>query len=257
MARRKTLRSDLAWATPDRIFVKDFDLCQDLLGKLSLGDMAFLEMMDRRPTAAESTVFNAMALTLVEHGLTPSAIATRLTLAGAPEAMQAAVAAGLCGLGSVFVGSMETAARVLQEALPSPQAERNVATLARDIVAAHIAGKKPIPGIGHHFHKPADPRAGKLFEIAQENGLSGCYVALMQEIAREGERQLGKSLPVNATGAIAALASELGMPWTIVRGVGVIARAIGLVGHVREELKNPLAREIKTRTEEEATAHRR
>jgi len=75
MARRKTLRSDLAWATPDRIFVKDFDLCQDLLGKLSLGDMAFLEMMDRRPTAAESTVFNAMALTLVEHGLTPSAIA--------------------------------------------------------------------------------------------------------------------------------------------------------------------------------------
>jgi len=79
----------------------------------------------------------------------------------------------------------------------------------------------------------------------------------MQEIAREGERRLGKSLPVNATGAIAALASELGMPWTIVRGVGVIARAIGLVGHVREELKNPLAREIKTRTEEEATAHRR
>ena len=257
MARRKALRSDLAWATPERIFIKGFDLCEDLLGKLSLGDMAFLEIMDRRPTDAESKVFNAMALTLVEHGLTPSAIATRMTLAGAPEAMQAAVAAGLCGLGSVFVGSMETAARVLQEALPSPQASRDVDTLRTQIVRTHVTEKKPIPGIGHHFHKPADPRALKLFEIARNNGLSGHYVALMQRIAKEAETELGKSLPVNATGAIAALASELGMPWNIVRGVGVIARAIGLVGHVREELKNPLAREIKTRTEEEATSHLR
>jgi citrate synthase len=257
MSRRKALRSDLAWATPERIFIKGFDLCDDLLGKLSLGDMAFLEIMDRRPTDAESKVFNAMALTLVEHGLTPSAIATRMTLAGAPEAMQAAVAAGLCGLGSVFVGSMETAARVMQEALPSSQTGGDIATLARNIVTAHVAAKKPIPGIGHHFHKPADPRAGKLFEIARDNGLSGRYVDLMRAVAHEAEQRLGKSLPVNATGAIAALASELGMPWNIVRGVGVIARAIGLVGHIREELKYPLAREIKTRTEEEATSHLR
>ncbi len=257
MARRKALRSDLAWATPERIFIKGFDLCEDLLGKLSLGDMAFLEIMDRRPTDAESKVFNAMALTLVEHGLTPSAIATRMTLAGAPEAMQAAVAAGLCGLGSVFVGSMESAARVLQEALPSSQISGDITTLARNIVTAHVTAKKPIPGIGHHFHKPADPRAGKLFEIARDNGLSGRYVDLMRAVAHEAEQRLGKSLPVNATGAIAALASELGMPWNIVRGVGVIARAIGLVGHIREELKYPIAREIKTRTEEEATSHLR
>src|SRR3974390_1645979 len=131
MARPKTLRSDLAWATPERIFVKGFDLCEDLLGKLSLGDMAFLEMMDRRPTAAEANVFNAMALTLCEHGLTPSAIATRMTLAGAPEAMQAAVAAGLCGLGSVFVGSMEAAARGLQQALPAPQPSPHIDRCAR------------------------------------------------------------------------------------------------------------------------------
>jgi citrate synthase len=257
MAQRKTLRSDLAWATPDRIFVKGYDLCADLLGNLSLGDMAFLEMMDRRPTAAESNVFNAMALTLVEHGLTPSAIATRMTLAGAPEAMQAAVAAGLCGLGSVFVGSMEAAARVLQQALPSSQGNYDIDTQAREIVTRHLSEKKTIPGIGHHFHKPADPRAKRLFDIARDNSLSGRYVALMQSVAREAEKKLGKSLPVNATGAIAALASELGMPWNIVRGVGVISRAIGLVGHIREELKNPIAREIKTRTEEEATSHLR
>ena len=257
MAKRKTLRSDLAWATPERIFVKGFDLCDELLGKLSLGDMAFLELMDRRPTPQESIVFNAIALTLVEHGLSPSAIVTRMTLAGAPEAMQAAVAAGLCGLGSVFVGSMETAARVLQEALPDPKAKADLDALARDIVAAHVERKQAIPGIGHHFHKPVDPRAPKLFAIAQANGFSGRYVELMQQIARAAEQATGKTLPVNATGAIGAIASELGMPWSIVRGVGVIARAIGLVGHIREELANPLAREIKTRTEEEATSHRR
>ena len=257
MAKRKTLRSDIAWATPERIFVKGYDLCDELLGQLSLGDMAFLELMDRRPTPQESVVFNAIALTLVEHGLSPSAIVTRMTLSGAPEAMQAAVAAGLCGLGSVFVGSMETAARVLQEALPDPKAKVDLDALAREIVAAHAAQKRPIPGVGHAFHKPVDPRAPKLFEIAEKNGFAGPYVTLMKAIGREAEQKLGKTLPVNATGAIGAIASELGLPWNIVRGIGVMARAIGLVGHIREELANPIAREIKTRAEEEATSHRR
>ncbi len=257
MTRRKTLRSDIAWATPERIFIKGYDLCDELLGQLSLGDMAFLELMDRRPTPEESNLFNAMALTLVEHGLTPSAIVARMTLSGAPEAMQAAVAAGLCGLGSVFVGSMEAAARVLQDALPPSQATADLDALAREIVSTHLARKQAIPGIGHHFHKPVDPRAPKLFEIARNNGLSGHYVELMKRIAADAEQRLGKPLPVNATGAIAAVASELGIPWNIVRGVGVIARAIGLVGHIREEIKNPLAREIKTRAEEEASSHLR
>ena len=260
MAQRKNLSSDIAWATPEAIFVKGFDFCADLLGKLSLGDMAFLELTDRLPTPQESQVFNAMALTLVEHGMTSSAIATRMTIAGAPEAMQAAVAAGLCGLGSVFVGSMETAARVLQKAVPLEMsaAERkacDVRNIASKIVDEHIARKAAISGIGHHFHKPIDPRTPVLFRIAAENGLSGIYVALMREIATVAETRMNKALPVNATGAIAALASELGMPWNIVRGIGVMSRAIGLVGHIREELKNPLAREIKTRTEEEASSH--
>ena len=255
MAKRKKLRSDIAWSTTDRIVIKGFDLCGDILGKLSLGDMAFLELTDRLPTPAESAVFNAIAVTLVEHGLTPSAIATRLTIAGAPEAMQAAVAAGLCGLGSVFVGSMETAARMLQEALPDPKAAADIDGLARTVVERFAGQKRTIPGIGHHIHKPVDPRAPRLFEIAAEHGFSGPYVALMKAIADQAGARLGKSLPVNATGAIGAIASELGLPWNVVRGIGVMARAIGLVGHIREELKEPLAREIKERVEEEATAH--
>jgi citrate synthase len=118
LARSKQIKSDIAWSTPDKIVIKGFDLCRDLMGKVSLGDMAFLELTDRLPTPAESAVFNALAIVLVEHGITPSVIAARMTLMGAPEAMQAAVGAGLAGLGSMFVGSMENAARLLQEALP-------------------------------------------------------------------------------------------------------------------------------------------
>lgn len=255
MRERSRLWTNSGWSTPDQITVKGFDVCTDLMGKVSFGDMAFLELTDRLPSRQESVVINAILVTLVEHGITPSALAARLTYAGAPEAMQAAVAAGLAGLGSVFVGSMEGAARVLQQALET--GEKDIGALAQDIVNDHGERGVPVPGIGHHFHKPVDPRAPRLFEIAEENGFSGRYVALMKEIAAHAETTLKKPLPINATGAIGAVASELGLDWRIVRGLGVMARAVGLVGHIREEISYPMAREIKARVEEEATSHRR
>lgn len=257
MPKAKRIRTDIAWSEVDRITVKGRDLCSEILGKLTLGDLAFLLITDRMPSARESTVFNAIAVTLVEHGLTPSALAARLTYTGAPEAMQAAVAAGLCGLGSVFVGSMETAARVLQEALPDPKADVDLPGLAKAAVAKLRAEKQLVPGIGHTLHKPVDPRAPRLFEIAAENGYSGQYVKLMQLIAEEAQAASGKTLPVNATGAIGAIASELGLPWQIIRGIGVFSRSIGLVGHILEEMKEPMAYQVKTWAEKEATAHLR
>jgi citrate synthase len=119
------------------------------------------------------------------------------------------------------------------------------------------ARKQAVPGVGHHLHKPEDPRAPRLFQIAAENGFDGPYIKLMKQVANEAQSVYGKALPINATGAIAAIASELKLPWKIVRGIGVMARAIGLVGHILEEMRVPMAREIKARAEEEATAHLR
>ena len=229
---KKGLRSDLAWSTVDKIVVRGKDLTGEILGHLDLGDMAFLMILGRVPDKNESKLFNAMAVTLVEHGVTPSAIAARMTYVGAPESPQAAVAAGLLGLGSVFVGSMEGVARMLSE-------------------NADIDKMKRIPGLGHPIHKPVDPRTRRLFEIARETGFYGKYCKRMEEIGRE------KNLVVNATGAIGALACELGIPWQAVRGIGVMARAIGLVGHILEETKQPMALELWERTEEEASAHNR
>jgi citrate synthase len=231
---KKRLKSELGWSTADRIVVRGKDLPNEILGHLNLGDMAFLELTGRVPDAKESKIFNAMVVTLVEHGMTPSAIAARLTYLGAPEALQAAVASGLLGLGSVFVGSTEGVAKLLSEGKSAQQI---------------IAENKRIPGLGHPLHKPVDPRTQRLFEIARETGHYGKYCKLIEEIARR------KNLTLNATGAIGALACELGLDWKIVRGLGVMARAVGLVAHILEETRDPMATEIWDRVEEEASEH--
>jgi len=186
-------------STAERIVVRGKDLVEDLIGKVSLGDMAFLELKGRLPTNKESTVFNALTVTLVEHGMTPSAIATRLTYYGAPESLQGAVAAGLLGIGDRFGGSVEEAARTLQEALAGSDNGTDLHRLAQEIVATHKERKRPIAGLGHPVHKPVDPRAERLFELAAENGFSGRYVGLMQAISHEAQRTHGRELPVNAT----------------------------------------------------------
>jgi citrate synthase len=256
MARRnKRIRSNMGWSSADRIVVRGRDLPSEILGKLNLGDMAFLELTGRTPSAAESKMFNALAVTLVEHGVTPSALAARLTYLGAPEALQAAVAAGLCGLGSVFVGSTEGCARMLREALPDPRAKSNLALLARRIVAGYRARKQSVPGVGHPVHKPLDPRVPRLFQLARECGFHGKYVELIQRVQAEAERVSGKTLPLNATGAIAAILCEMGLDWRIARGIGVMARAVGLVGHLLEESREPMAAEVWRRAESEASVH--
>lgn len=233
------------------------DLAGEIIGKVSLGDLAFLELKGRLPTPQESIVFNAVAVTLVEHGMTPSAIATRLTYFGAPESLQGAVAAGLLGLGDRFGGSIEGAARALQEALASAEEDADLRTIAGGIVKVHQQQKRVIPGLGHPIHKPIDPRTPRLFAVAAENGLSGRYVELMELIAVEAGVTFGRELPVNATGAIAALASELGIPWRVTRGLAVMARAIGLVAHIQEEIEDPTASEIWSRVEDEASGRPR
>lgn len=254
--KNKPMRSDIAWSSADAVAVKGFDLPNDLMGKVNLGDMAFLELMDRLPTEAESILFNAMLVSLVEHGITPSSLATRLTLAGAPEALQAAIAAGLLGLGSVFVGSIEGAARLLQEEVGAADPD-DLRVVAARLVSDYRASGRILPGLGHPVHRPVDPRSVRLFELAARYGLSGRYVELMTLLSKEAERAFERPLPVNATGAIGAIASEMGIPWQAARALGVMPRAIGLAGHVVEELRNPLAPQLWRRAEEEATAHLR
>lgn len=258
MARKqKNIRTDIGWsdATSITLFGKDFP--NDILGNLNLGDMGFLELTGRFPNAAESRMFNAMVVTLVEHGITPSALVARMTYLGAPESLQGAVAAGLNGLGTVFVGSIEGAAKLLYEAMPTKDSQHDIAALAVSTVDSFKSRGAIVPGIGHPFHKPIDPRTPRLKQIAVETGFAGPYFQLMEAVANRASEVSGKPMPMNATGAIGALCCEMGFDWKICRGLGVMARAVGLVGHILEESRNPMAQEIWHRMEEVATAHMR
>ncbi|MDB5041034.1 MAG: citryl-CoA lyase [Candidatus Eremiobacteraeota bacterium] len=254
------IRSELGRSDADHVYVRGFDLAQDLMGHLDLGGMAFLEIVGRRPEPGEAIVFNAMLVALVEHGITPSVIAARVTAYGAPESLQGAVAAGLLGLGSTFVGTIEGSAHMLDAAYGTSNApiatEAELDAMADAIVADFRARRAPIPGLGHPIHREADPRTTRLFALAQAHGFDGRYVALMRAVARRAAVAYGKPLPLNATGAIGALACELGIPAQVARGLGVIARSVGLVGHLLEESRAPISRDLWVYAESEAERSR-
>lgn len=255
--------SDITRATPDSVHVHGLDLTE-LLGKVNLGDFAYLELFRKLPDERESTLINALLVALVEHGPTPSVIAARMTYMGAPESLQGAVAAGLLGLGNTFVGTIEGAAKTCATELvdnglaPAPEGRRpsdeEIAETAARILAEHCAAGKPVAGLGHPVHKPVDPRAERLFAIAIELGFDDTAIRLMRALSTQASQARSKILPVNVTGAIGALATTMGIPWTVARGLGVMARSIGLVGHLLEESREPMAGTIWTRVEAEAAS---
>ncbi len=247
------MRSELGYSTRENIYVQGRDLCGEILGHIDLGAMAFLQLTGRMPNANEARMFNALAITLVEHGITPSAIAARMTYAGAPEALQGAVAAGLCGLGTVFAGTSEGAARLLRKALADPADTRSLDERAEEIVARSAAEGWQIPGMGHPIHRPVDPRTVRLFAIAEETGFKGRYVEMMLAIQRAVEKHKGRPITLNATGAMGALCCELDLPVEACRGIAVMARAIGLVGHILEEIRSPMAIELWQKVEHDVS----
>jgi citrate synthase len=230
----------IARHTADAIYVRGASLVDDLIGRLTFTEMMYFQLLGERPSAAQARVLDAVLVTLMEHGITPSAIATRLTYDSCPEALQAAVAAGLLGVGSTFVGTMEGCAANLEEILSSSSQE----TKAKEIAIRFRQAKLPIPGFGHPHHKPDDPRTPRLFAVAEEAGVPGRHIRALRLLAKEVDVAWGRHLTINATGAIAALLGEIGVPQPVMRGIAVVSRAAGLVGHIREEQLEPSARHI-------------
>lgn len=233
--------TSIATHTNEDIFIRDKSLCRELIGKLSFTEMLFFQILARRPTPAETAVVDGCLVTLMEHGLTPSALATRLTYSSAPEAMQGAVAAGLLGVGSLFIGTMEGCAALLQRML---DAADGIAAEATRIADEHRTGRTPIPGFGHHLHKPDDPRSIVLFDLARRQGVAGRHVEAIEVLSRAVDERYGKHITINATGAIAAVLGDCGVPAEIMRGFAIITRCAGLVGHVHEEQHKPAMRAI-------------
>jgi citrate synthase len=233
--------TSIATSTADDVFIRDASLCRELIGKLTFTEMIYFQVLGRRPSEAQTAILDACLVTLMEHGLTPSALATRLVYSSAEEAMQAAVAAGLLAVGSRFVGTTEGCGALIARVLAAGD---DGAAEARRIAAEFKADKQPIPGFGHPFHKPDDPRSPVLIALARQRGVAGAHVAAVLTLSAAIDETYGKHITLNATGAIAAVLGDAGVPREILRGFALIARAAGLVGHVHEEQQKPAMRAI-------------
>jgi citrate synthase len=237
------VRSGIGHSTPDTITVRGHDLAGELMGRVSFTDLAFMLVARRLPAEGEGKLFDAVLVSLADHGLTPTVLAARLTHTGAPEAMQAAVAAGLLGAGSVFLGPTGDTAQFLSDVLarlegePTGEALREAAAGA--VRARRDAGKR-VPGLGHPIHKDLDPRVPRLYEIATEAGVLGAHMRLLEAVRAASEQQSGRRLPINGAGAAGAALADLGLPPDVARGFALLARAAGLGGHLAEEARRPL-----------------
>jgi citrate synthase len=202
--------------------------------------MVFLLVCGRLPEERQRRLMDGVLVTLMEHGLTPSAAAARMTYSVAPESIQGAVAAGLLGAGSLVLGSMEGCGHLLtciDAEVREGASEQQV--IEQSVNDLRQRGER-VPGLGHSIHTNGDPRAVRLFEIGAECGMCGDHVRRLGEVSRIASRLFGHELPINATGAIAAILLELGVPWQLHRGFALISRTAGLVAHIAEERALPI-----------------
>lgn len=235
-AQAKTTR--IAGYDADQITIRGKDLVKELMGKVSFSEMMLLQLTGRTPSRMQATILDAVLVTIMEHGLVPSAIVTRLTHYGAPESIQGAIAAGLLGVGDRFAGTASECAAVLEPIAAASRVKR--ASLARETVAAYRKRERPIPGFGHTIHRQVDPRVTQLLDIVKSAGAKGDYVRALTTLEAAVHKAIGKNLVTNVSAAIAVALGEAGVPAKAVRGIVLTARCAGLAGHVFEESQSPV-----------------
>ncbi len=223
------------------ITVRGKDLCGEIIGQFDFSSYFWFLVTGNEPDENQSFFLNAVLCALAEHGLVPSVVAARMTLAAAPEAMQGAVAAGILGCGSVVLGSAEVAGRLYAGCVADSRASGDDlhAVAVRQITALRQT-TKAIPGFGHPQHSEGDPRANLLLKLADERGVSGEHVAMMRALQAALPETIGRALPVNVNGPIPAIMLDLGWPVAALKGIGILCRTAGLIGHLTEEVDRPI-----------------
>ena len=241
--------TSLGTSDADHIGLLGLDLARDLMGQVGFGELAFWLVALRRPTPSEVRVFEAVLVALADHGFTPTAIAARLTYLSAPDSLQGALAAGLLGGGSRFLGVTEDSGMYLHTALVGhlgelPTNDAGWDALALETVRATRAAGRYVPGLGHPVHKDEDPRTPVLIKIATDEGLRGPHLRLFEAIGRVHDQVLGRRLPLNGAGVCGAALADLGLPVELLRGFALLARAAGLLGQLAEERRRPIGMDV-------------
>jgi citrate synthase len=220
--------SHISQAYPDRVEVRGRDLTTELMGSVTFTEYFHLLLTGDEPSDDQRYFLDLLLVAIAEHGMMPTNVAARMTLAADPNALQGAVAAGILGAGPIILGTSEECARLLEK--DDPVAE---------VRAIRAAGGK-VPGFGHPVHKPLDPRAERILELADERGVSGKHVALARAVRDAVTEAYGRPLTMNVAMPIAAVLLDLGFSASVVKAVPILARTAGLLAHLAEEREQPL-----------------
>jgi citrate synthase len=240
------IESDIGTSNRDDIYIRGRNLTKELVGDIDFTDMCLLQLSGKLPSPNDKRLVNAVLVTLSDHGITPSVIAARVTLAGAPESLQGAVASGLLGAGDRLLGTSQNTALMLTAAIKEAAAGADPQVVATSIVKGYHERKEAVPGLGHPIHTKGDPRTARLFAVAGECGYRGKHIALMEAIGAQASEMRGKYLPINAAGAVGAVIADTGWPPMVARSLALIARTAGLLAHLAEEMENPQGMKIWT-----------
>jgi citrate synthase len=232
--------SHMSQAFPDRVEVRGRDLTGELMGSLSFTEYFHLLLTGREPTDDQRFFLDLLLVAIAEHGMMPTNVAARMTLAADPGSLQGAVAAGILGCGPVILGTSEACARVLEAAQERVAAGANPATVAEEMAREVHASGDRLPGFGHPVHRPRDPRADRILELADARAVSGPHVMLAREFNDAAAEAWGKPLTMNVSMPIAAVMLDLGFPSAAVKSVPILARTAGLLAHLAEEREHPL-----------------
>jgi citrate synthase len=228
------IESRISQSTPEGLRIKGY-LLDQLIGEISFGDLLYLLMMDDLPAGNEGKMLEAMLVSCVDHGPNAPSVHAARTVASSGVPLPTAVAAGISAVGEHHGGAGEACGCFLVQYLKE-NAGQPVDQIAEKIISDYRETKQKIPGLGHRIYKDHDPRAKKLFELAEVWGLSGQATALLQSIAKAWETQTGRRLAINIDGAQGAILVDMGIPWEYAKPVFLIGRSAGLSAHALEQV---------------------
>jgi citrate synthase len=227
-------KTNLSYTSEDGIYIRGYDLAE-LIGNVPFPSVLYLLYTGELPEPNIAKLIDAVMVASIDHGPgAPSALAARTAISGGAP-LGAAGAAGLLSLGKFHGAAVQDSMEAIQSVVALSDEGDTLTAAADRVVAEWRQAGRRISGFGHRQHKRKDPRLACLFGLAQEAGVSGRYLAAAQALEDALKRAVGRDLPINIDGAMAAILSEVGFPPGLSNALFMVARITGILAHAQEE----------------------
>jgi len=229
--------TSLSYTSEDGIFIRGYDL-SEIIGSIPFPSALYLLYTGNLPTPEVAKLIDAVMVASIDHGAgAPSALAARTAVSGGAP-LGAAGAAGLLALGRFHGAAVQDAMEAIRRVVVLSESDgtsQNVESAAERVVEEWRKAGKRISGFGHRQHKRKDPRLERLMALARDAGVGGSYLNAASALESALHRVLGKTLPINIDGAIAAILCEIDFPVGLANAVFMVSRMTGILAHAQEE----------------------